>query len=111
MSDVVSCSRSRASGKLVFPEVPSSEASGKLFEPAAISNNATLYSYTTIHPNPKTGLAPFSLGYADFSDELRVFGRLKLSEGATPEIGMALRLDPQVDPEASPAYFLVPAKI
>ena len=110
MSDSIGCSRSRASGKLVFPAVPSEGAAAPLYEPASTPNLAKLYSFTTIHPNPKTGEPAFSLGYADFSDELRVFGKLKLAAGEMPQIGMALKLEPQADPEAIPAYFLIPAK-
>ena len=110
MPDVVSCSRSKSSGKLVYPEIPAESAVRHLFEPATVANSAQLYSYTTIHPNPKTGLPPFSLGYADFGGELRVFGKLKLAPDDKPEIGMTLSLEPQADPEAGPAYLLAPAK-
>ncbi|MCP6335838.1 OB-fold domain-containing protein, partial [Klebsiella pneumoniae] len=51
---------------------------------------AELYSFTVIHPSPKTGLAPFALVYADFPEDVRVFGRLDLPEGARPEIGMRI---------------------
>lgn len=80
MEDVVRCSRSASSGKLVFPEIPAQSAVASLYSPASVPNAATLYSYTTIHPNPKSGLSPFSLGYADFGGELRVFGKLALAE-------------------------------
>ena len=110
MLDIVSCSRSTKSGKLVFPEIPAESAVKALFEPATVPNKAKLYSYTTIHPNPKTGLPPFSLGYADFGDELRVFGKLKLAPDQKPEIGMALSLEPLNDADSGPAYLLAPAK-
>ena len=110
MSDVVRCSRLATSGKLVFPEIPAQSPVAPLFEPASVANRAILYSYTTIHPNPKMGLLPFSLGYADFDGALRVFGRLDLPEGEKPTIGMALRLVPQAEGSAGPAYLLVPAK-
>ncbi|EHJ59793.1 OB-fold domain-containing protein [Novosphingobium pentaromativorans] len=74
-------------------------------------NEAVLYSYTTIHPNPKTGESPFSLGYADFQGELRVFGKLDLGPDERPEVGMALRLEPQADTQSGPEYLLVPTKV
>ena len=110
MSDVVRCSRVAKSGKLVYPEIPAQSAVVGLFEPASVANQAVLYSYTTIHPNPKSGLLPFSLGYADFDGELRVFGRLGLPDGEKPEVGMALRLEAQADAPDGPGYLLVPAK-
>lgn len=110
MEDVVRCSRSASSGKLVFPEIPAQSAVASLYSPASVPNAATLYSYTTIHPNPKSGLSPFSLGYADFGGELRVFGKLALAENEKPAVGMALRLETQAADSEGPAYLFVPVK-
>jgi uncharacterized OB-fold protein len=55
-----------------------------------LSDEATLYSFTIIHPNPKSGLRPFVLAYADFPERVRVFGRLRMPEGMRPSIGMRL---------------------
>jgi uncharacterized OB-fold protein len=65
-----------------------------------------LYSYTIIHPSPKAGLPPFALAYADFPEDVRVFGRLEFPAGARPAIGMRLR---PVRPSAG-SYVFVPAE-
>jgi uncharacterized OB-fold protein len=70
-----------------------------------ISDRAVLYSFTVIHPNPKSGQAPFALAYADFPEKVRVFGRLRLPAGERPRIGMALR--PVAD--ATAGYAFIPA--
>ncbi|MNT78452.1 hypothetical protein D3C72_2176930 [compost metagenome] len=44
-----------------------------------------LYSFTVIHPAPKSGLAPYALGYVDFVGPVRIFGRLQ--GAARPVIG------------------------
>jgi uncharacterized OB-fold protein len=97
-------SRRRSSGALVFPCVPESSPAAPDFELVELSASATLYSYTTIHPNPKTGEPPFTLAYADFSEGVRVFGRLRFPYEGLPKIGMPLK----VVVEALEYYF-VPA--
>jgi len=84
-------SRRKTSGRCVFPEVPAHSVLAAEFEPILLSGDARLYSHTTIHPNPKTGLRPFVLVYADFPEGVRVFGRLDLAEGQNPRIGMVVR--------------------
>lgn len=83
-------SRDRQSGQCVFPAIPDSSPSSPRYEPVQLSEQAVLYSFTVIHPNPKSGQAPFVLVYADFPERARVFGRLRLPEGQRPQIGMAL---------------------
>ncbi|MBI0539543.1 nucleotide-binding protein [Roseomonas sp. KE2513] len=83
-------SRDCQSGQCVFPAIPDSSPSNPRYEPVQLSEQAVLYSFTVIHPNPKSGQAPFVLVYADFPEKARVFGRLRLPEGRRPQIGMAL---------------------
>ncbi|NLS04149.1 OB-fold domain-containing protein [Rhizobium sp. P32RR-XVIII] len=84
-------SRDKSTGKGIFPRIPATSPSADRFEPITLSEVATLYSFTVIHPNPKTGLTPFVLVYADFPEDARVFGRLELPEGQRPAIGMTIR--------------------
>jgi uncharacterized OB-fold protein len=85
-------SREKASGKGVFPRIPENSPAWERFEPILLSSKATLYSFTVIHPNPKTGLKPFTLVYADFPEDVRVFGKLDLAEGERVRIGAELRV-------------------
>jgi uncharacterized OB-fold protein len=90
---ILTASRDKKTGLCVFPEVPVKSPSATRFEPIELLGVATLYSYTIIHPNPKTGLPPFALIYADFPEGARIFGRLHLPEGQQPKIGMKLTVE------------------
>jgi uncharacterized OB-fold protein len=89
--------RDRDTGKGIFPRVPATSPSADQFEPITLSEIGTLYSFTIIHPNPKTGQTPFVLAYVDFPEDARVFGRLDLPEGQKPVIGT--RISPVSDDE------------
>lgn len=90
-------SREKATGRGLFPRVADGSPAAPLYEPIELSDEAVLYSYTVIHPSPKTGLPPVALGYVDFPEDVRVFGRLILTPGARPAIGMRLRPVPADD--------------
>jgi uncharacterized OB-fold protein len=106
-------SRDKQTGKGIFPAIPAASPAAPRYEPLLLSEEATLYSYTIIHPNPKSGLPPFALAYADFPEGVRVFGRLHLREGTRPQIGMRLRTaaSARQDEDQSPdSYFFVLAE-
>jgi uncharacterized OB-fold protein len=96
-------SRHIETSKGVFPRLPATSPSVDRFEPITLSPQATLYSHTTIHPNPKTGEPPFTLVYADFPEDVRVFGRLHLPPGENPLIGSKLVVC--ADGEPNTTYF------
>jgi uncharacterized OB-fold protein len=96
-------SRDKASGLCVFPRIPVASPAAPRYVPVMLSNRAVLYSFTVIHPNPKTGVAPFPVVYADFAEGARAFGRLRLRKGERPQIGMALAVEADPDsPGADP---------
>lgn len=97
-------SRHRATGQGIFPAIPETSPAASQYEPLALSEEAELYSFTVIHPSPKTGQPPFTLVYADFPEKARVFGRLDLPDGEKPRIGMMLR--PVAD---AAGYVFIPA--
>jgi uncharacterized OB-fold protein len=78
-------SRDFASGELVFPPVPGNSPLAARHETTPITNVGVVYSYSVIHPNPKSGQAPYAVGYVDLPGATRIFGRL---DGASrPVIG------------------------
>lgn len=85
---MLEASRNRDTGLGVFPRLPEYSPAADRFEPITLSAVGHVYSYTVIHPNPKTGKPPFALAYVDYPERVRVFGRLDLAEGETPAIGM-----------------------
>jgi uncharacterized OB-fold protein len=106
----LAASRSRTTGQCVFPQLPEQSPAARRFEPVTLSAHARLYSFTIIHPNPKTGRKPFALVYADFPEGARVFGRLALPENTRPVIGTRLEavIEPSTDGEEF-SYSFIPA--
>lgn len=49
--------------------------------PLPLRGSATLYSFTTVHTGPSTWETPYSIGYADFPNGVRVFAKLANSTG------------------------------
>ena len=78
-------SRDLASGELVFPPIPANSPLAARHETTPIESIGVIYSHTVIYPNPKSGQAPYAVGYVDVPGPVRIFGRL---EGARrPVIG------------------------
>lgn len=85
-------SRETSSGQVFFPPIPGSSPLSSRYQTITLSEHAVLYSYTIIHPNKKSQLPPFALVYADFPEQVRVFGRYHGRPDERPQIGQALRL-------------------
>lgn len=77
--------RERATGEWIFPALPDHSPLAAAHDSVAIAGTGTVYSFTVIHPAPKTGLAPYAVGYVDFAGPVRLFGRLV--GNARPAIG------------------------
>jgi uncharacterized protein len=82
----------RHSGRdaLYFPPLPSGSPQRERTELVDLTSAPTLYSYTITHPSPKTGKPPMLLGYADYPEGVRIFGRLQYPAGRRPAIGDTL---------------------
>lgn len=78
-------SRHCASGALRFPPYPTTSPLAALHETVEVDTQGVVYSYSVIHPNPKTGAPAYALGYVDLPGPLRVFGRFAL--GTVPAVG------------------------
>lgn len=92
------------SGMHFFPPLPQQSPLAPKYRTVELSPISTLYSYTIIHPSPKTGKQPFGLVYADFPEKVRVFGKLELVDGQHPKIGSSLRVDLESTPEGALNY-------
>jgi uncharacterized protein len=79
------------SDALFFPPPPSTSPGAPRATLVPLSGTPTLYSFTVMHPSPKTGKPPVPLGFADFPEGVRIFGRLIYPEGRRPAIGDALQ--------------------
>lgn len=84
-------SRQVQTGALRFPHFdPASPLAGS-YRDIAIDTLGRVYSYTVIHPNPKSGAQPFALGFVDLPGPLRIMGRI---QGDGVAIGRACRAVP-----------------
>jgi uncharacterized OB-fold protein len=85
-------SRHLASGELVFPALPGHSPLADQYRIEALRGEGELYSFSVIHPSPKSGLVPFALGYLDLEGPVRLFGRI--TGGERPVIGGRYRILP-----------------
>ncbi|MBY0558791.1 OB-fold domain-containing protein [Hyphomicrobium sp.] len=99
-------SKSRTTGLGVFPRLPATAPSASQYEDLEIHGHASLYSFTVIHPNPKSGLAPFVLAMADFPQEVRVLGRL---ECALTDVAIGMKLSCRPASDNASGFVFVPA--
>lgn len=84
-------SKKISTGDVYFPPLPSDSPLINEFCRITLSETGSLYSFTIIHPSPKSGRAPFILAYVDFAEKVRIFGRLQMSSSEErPIIGMSV---------------------
>lgn len=70
-------SRNTTTGAVRFPAVPAGSPLAHGQETVALESSGTVYSYSVVHPNPKSGAQPFALGYVDLPGPVRIFGRIQ----------------------------------
>jgi uncharacterized OB-fold protein len=82
---VLLASRDRGTDEWVFPAVPEASPLAARHATVPVTGIGEVYSFTVIHPSPKSGQPPYALGYVDFPGPVRIFGRLQGRAG--PAIG------------------------
>ncbi|MEX5343318.1 Zn-ribbon domain-containing OB-fold protein [Pseudomonas sp. I2] len=83
-------SRHRTSGRLAFPPLPEHSPLHDQYVQVRLPDQGHIYSFTLIHPSPKSGLAPFALAYLDVEGPVRLFGRVNGQQ--RPRIGERCRI-------------------
>lgn len=84
-------SRHRQNGEIFFPAVIDESPLSSQFEDALLDTEGQVYSFTIMHPSPKSGLSPFVLAYVDLPGPVRLFGRL-VGSPERPVIGEKCRV-------------------
>jgi len=84
-------SRRENSGEIFFPSVPAESPLSHQFVDTQLAVEGQVYSFTIMHPSPKSGLPPFVLAYVDLPGPVRLFGRL-IDSPARPVIGERCRV-------------------
>ncbi|KND59602.1 hypothetical protein BVER_01227c [Candidatus Burkholderia verschuerenii] len=77
---------------LLFPPLPATSPLAASTQLVPLTGTPTLYSFTVMHPSPKTGKPPVPLGFADYPEGVRIFCRLIYPDGRRPVIGDALQV-------------------
>lgn len=77
-------SRHRESKEIRFPSFRPASPLASSWEVATLEGVGIVYSFSVIHPNPKSGVQPYSLGYIDLPGPVRIFGRI---QGAAVNVG------------------------
>ena len=70
-------SRDLRTGALRFPPFRPQSVLAAGQEQVPLAAGGRVYSFTTVHPNPKSGEPPFALGYVDLPGPVRIFGRIR----------------------------------
>lgn len=99
-------SRDKATGLGVFPRLPATSPAASRYEDLDLQGQASLYSYTVIHPNPKSGLTPFVLAMVDYPQKVRVVGRL---DCAPKDVTIGMKLDCRQSGELASGFVFGPA--
>lgn len=91
----------KSDGRMVFPFPKGSEAA--LYEPVALANKGTLWSFTVQRFRPKSPpyagnddektFKPFALGYVELSGQVIVETRLTIDDFSKLRIGMPMTLE------------------
>src|SRR5262249_7511087 len=103
-------SKDLKTGKCIFPRIPETSPSDMRYAAIELSRRGEVYSFTVIHPNPKTGEKPFTLAYVDFPEGARAFGRLQLPAGETATVSITAEVCVESTAEAGTFYYFTPAK-
>lgn len=90
-------SRHKRTQVLRFPPLPPKSPLAAEHDTVDVPGLGRVYSYTVVHPNPKSGAAPFALGYVDLPGPVRLFGRIAGD-------GVAIGAECQVVPHADFGY-------
>ena len=91
-SSALLASRHRTTGAIVFPPYVEASPLADAHELIELQGEGAVYSFTVIHPSPKSGEQPFALGYVDLPGPVRIFGRLRGRQ--RPAIGDRYRAVP-----------------
>lgn len=77
-------SRHRESKEVRFPPFRPGCPLASWQEVVSLDGVGIVYSFSVIHPNPKSGTKPYALGYIDVPGPVRIFGRI---QGDAVEVG------------------------
>lgn len=60
--------------------------------PVPLGRECSLYSYTTVHIPSKNFKPPYTVGYVELEEGVRVFSQIRLKEDQTLKIGLPMKM-------------------
>jgi uncharacterized OB-fold protein len=86
-SECPNCSRRFFPPKARCPECLQSDLSS-----VALDTRGTLYSYTTVYIPSRNFKPPYTVGYVELDEGIRVFGQIRLKEREPLTIGSSIKM-------------------
>lgn len=85
--------RCKACGRVFYPPRPFCfDCFGEEIEPVKLGNRGRLYSYTVCHMSSLHFASPYTVGWIDLEEGIRIFAPIKIGEDERIEIGMEMEL-------------------
>lgn len=86
-------SKCRSCNKVFFPAVSRClECLKTNLAEIPLSNTGRLYSYTTVHIPSKNFKPPYTIGYVELEEGVRMFGQIRLKEDQSLKIGLSIKM-------------------
>jgi len=80
-------------GRIFYPSRPFCfDCSGTKMQKAKFGNKGKLYSFTICHMPSLHFEAPYTVGWIDVDEGIRIFAPIKISENQSVEVGMDMEL-------------------
>lgn len=82
-----------ACGQIYFPSKPFClECFRESLQPIRLGAEGTLYSYTVAHMASAHSIPPYTAGWIDLDEGIRIFAPIKVDDGQELDIGMKMEL-------------------
>lgn len=77
---------------------------GERMAELALSDTGTLYACSTVHIAPPMWETPYTIGYVDLPEGVRVFGKIEHGTDLAPDTPVQVCLEPVDDDASSPGW-------
>ena len=91
----------------IFPAAPvCPTCNAEQMRPLMLSGKGTLYAYSTVHVAPAAWETPYTIGYVDLPEGVRVFGKVEGAAGLQPDATVQVRVEllPDAVPGAAGSF-------
>jgi len=96
-----------ACGTRIFPAAPvCPSCNSEEMKPLSLSGHGVLYAFSTVHVAPAAWETPYTIGYVDLPEGVRVFGKVEGASALVPDAEVGVSIEPIDDPKggSAPAF-------